>query len=149
MRKYFLILVFMLSTLLTGCGGSSDPISIREAWARFPSANGAVYMKITNRTDKDVAITGVRTVQSIAETVELHETYSAPPNANAMESMMSMRKVDRIVVPKKSSVELRPGGYHIMLMNVKQPVPKAGEIFELQLETEDDHKLGCSVLVKS
>jgi copper(I)-binding protein len=41
---------------------------------------------------------------------------------------MSMQPVDKIDVPAKGMVELKPGGFHIMLMGLKQPLVKGTSI---------------------
>ena len=50
----------------------------------------------------------------VAGTVEIHETTIDENN------VMRMRPVEGIDIPAKGSVELKPGGYHIMLLNVKK-----------------------------
>ena len=55
-----------------------------------------------------------------AGAVEIHEM-------NMDGNVMRMRAVPRIDLPAGKSVELKPGGYHVMLMQLKQPL-KVGEI---------------------
>lgn len=67
----------------------------------------------------------------VAGVVEIHEM--------AMEgNVMKMRPVSGLDLPAGRSVELKPGGYHVMLMDLKRPL-RAGERvpIELRLETHD------------
>ena len=47
-----------------------------------------------------------------------------------------MLQVNEVVIDAGKSVELKPGGYHIMLMNLKKPV-QAGSTVNLNLEFQD------------
>jgi copper(I)-binding protein len=49
---------------------------------------------------------------------------------------MKMRQVNEVVIDAGKSVELKPGSYHIMLMNLKKPV-QAGSTVNLNLEFLD------------
>ena len=50
-------------------------------------------------------------------------------------SVMRMRQVDAIDLPAGQAVELKPGGLHIMLMDLKAPL-KAGDTVPLTLRFE-------------
>jgi copper(I)-binding protein len=50
--------------------------------------------------------------------------------------MMQMRPVDRIEIPAGGTVELEPGGYHVMLLDVPDTYPAVGETFEVTLTFE-------------
>lgn len=94
---------------------SEDTIKIKNAWMR-PSSEKmatALYFTIENRSE-DVD-TLFKVDSDLAERVEIHETYS-------QDDMMGMRKVDFIIINGKSSFELKPGGYHVMLMKLKKDV---------------------------
>lgn len=49
---------------------------------------------------------------------------------------MKMRAVPALALPARQAVELRPGGYHLMLMDLKQPIA-AGKVIPLTLTFED------------
>ena len=64
----------------------------------------------------------------LAGVVEIHEM--------AMDgNVMKMRAVAVLELPAGKTVELKPGGYHVMLMDLKQPL-KAGETVPLTLVVE-------------
>jgi len=94
---------------------SEDTIKIKNAWMR-PSSEKmatALYFTIENRSED--ADTLFKVDSDLAERVEIHETYS-------QDDMMGMRKVEFIIIDGKSSFELKPGGYHVMLMKLKKDV---------------------------
>jgi copper(I)-binding protein len=96
--------------------------------AMLPVAKvGGGYLEIINDgpADRLVRITSER-----ARSVEVHEM-----KMNG--AVMEMRELDRgLVVPAKSTVELKPGGYHLMFMDVAQPF-KEGEMVKATLVFEN------------
>lgn len=100
-------------------------LKVVNAWARptvaEQMATGA-YMKITS--SQDGMIVGV--TSSVAEVSEIHEMK--------MEGdVMRMRAVENIPVKAGSTVELAPGGYHVMLMGLNQAVSD-GKAFEIKVQ---------------
>ena len=89
---------------------------------------------------KSEAVRVVAGESTMAKTVELHEM--------AMDgSMMRMRQVKEIAVPPKSRVELKPGGLHVMLFGLKQPL-KAGDLVPLTLTLADGNTLSFEATVR-
>lgn len=136
--------LLILLLLLAACSGSNEPsLTIEDAWARpspLMAGNGAVYMVIRNKGRQADALTGVRT--SISQAVELHETK--------MEGdVMKMRPVagQRIEIPAQGSVELKPGGLHIMLLGLNQPL-EPGKSFELTLQFEKSGERTLTIPIK-
>lgn len=81
------------------------------------------FMKIENKGKADQLISASSPVSG---EVQLHEM--------AMEgNVMKMRQVKDIPVPAGGSVELKPGGLHIMFMNIKAPLT-AGETVPVKLK---------------
>lgn len=96
---------------------------VRATVARQP-ATGA-FMRLT--AARDLRLVGARS--PAAEQVEVHEM--------AMQGqMMRMRQVATLDLPKGRAVALAPGGYHLMLIGLKQPL-RAGESVALTLIFED------------
>jgi hypothetical protein len=89
-------------------------------------ANGAVYVKISNHGQGPDAI--VSASSEAAETVELHEVLNDA-------GVMRMRPVPRIEVPAGATVELKPGGYHIMLLGLRGDL-KPGTTVKVTLSLE-------------
>ncbi len=98
-------------------------VQVREPWVRATvpaqKATGA-FMQIT-------APEGSKLVEArspVAGVVELHEMA-------IVDNVMKMRQIPGIDIPAKGA-ELKPGGYHVMLMDLKQQV-KEGDAVPLTL----------------
>jgi periplasmic copper chaperone A len=90
-------------------------------------ATGAVFMTITN--DGDAADRLVAAETDVATTVEIHEVAD-------VEGVMQMRPLeDGLAIEPGDAIELMPGGYHIMLIDLQQDL-LAGETFDLALTFE-------------
>lgn len=72
----------------------------------------AAYMRITNNSGADITLIGART--DAASTVEVHETTVVNDIARMA------RLEDGLLIPAGGSAELRPGGLHIMLIDVQR-----------------------------
>lgn len=99
------------------------PLEIHHPWARATApgtAMGAVYFKVTNSSATADALLGVE-ARELAEKVELHQHV----NANGV---MSMRPVEKVAIPAQGSALLKPGGYHIMLINLKKPMQEGQKV---------------------
>jgi copper(I)-binding protein len=115
-------------------------VTVKDAWVRASvpqqMATGA-FMRISSA---DAArLVEVRT--GAAGIVELHEM--------AMEgTTMTMRAVPGIELPAGKTVELKPGGYHVMLMDLKQAL-KEGDSVTLSLVVEGKDKKRETISVKA
>jgi len=101
---------------------------VMDAWTRVsPMVDlaGAAYMVIHNNTDADDALVGVSS--PVAEFVELHLSSMDD------EGMMSMNQVMEIAVPAHADAVLKPGSYHVMLIDLHEPLEEGTEV-ELSLE---------------
>ncbi|WP_321230662.1 copper chaperone PCu(A)C [Campylobacter sp.] len=116
-------------------------VKIEGAYARasIPNVpNSAAFFVIKNNSDKDIAITSANS--DIAEKNELHTHIKE-------NKMMKMMKIEKLVVPAKSSLELKSGGDHVMLMGLKKEL-KAGDEINLELSFSDGDKKNIKVPVK-
>jgi copper(I)-binding protein len=104
---------------------AADGVMVREAWARASAGaatSGAAYITLMGGAQPD-SLVGVNTpVSAIAE---VHETI----NDNGV---MKMRPAPATPIPPGQTVTFAPGGRHIMLMGLKQPLT-AGQSFPLTL----------------
>ncbi|MCU0342387.1 MAG: copper chaperone PCu(A)C [Ignavibacterium sp.] len=96
----------------------SEKIKIIDPWMRVGAQGQAtgLFFKIENNSEK--ADTLYKVEFEPAGKVEIHETYDAGND------MMGMREVGNIIIPAKSTFELKPGSYHVMLMKLKQDIKK-------------------------
>lgn len=116
-------------------------VEIDGAYARasIPNVpNSAAFFVIKNNSDKDIAITSANS--DIAEKNELHTHIKE-------NEMMKMIKIEKLVVPAKSSLELKSGGDHVMLMGLKKEL-KVGDEISLELSFSDGDKKSIKVPVK-
>jgi copper(I)-binding protein len=103
-------------------------LHVRDAWARVSpmvELAGAAYMVIHNATDADDAL--VAASSPAAEFVELHLSSMDE------DGMMSMDQVTEISVPAHEDAVLKPGSYHVMLINLVEPLTEGTDV-ELTLE---------------
>jgi copper(I)-binding protein len=101
---------------------------VMGAWTRespMMDLPGAAYMVIHNNTDAEDALVGASS--PVAEFVELHLS------SMDAEGKMSMNQVTEIPLPAHADAELKPGSYHIMLIDLVEPLTEGVEV-ELTLE---------------
>ena len=116
-------------------------VEIDGAYARasIPNVpNSAAFFVIKNNSDKDIAITSANS--DAAEKNELHTHIKE-------NQMLKMMKIEKLVVPAKSSLELKSGGDHVMLIGLKKEL-KAGDEISLELSFSDGDKKSIKVPVK-
>lgn len=99
--------------------------------------NGAAYMEISNRSDNVDRLTGVSS--PIAKRASLH-------SQTMNDGVMRMRQIEAIDVEPGTSSVLAPGGLHIMLMELKEPLT-AGKIFPLTLTFEKAGTIELEIVV--
>jgi periplasmic copper chaperone A len=127
--------IVLIALLLVGVGPAmaheytSKGVTVAHPWARATPGGakvGGAYLEI-----KAAAGTGDRLVavkSPAAGAAELHN--------HIMENGIArMRRVDAIAVPAGKSVTLKPGGYHLMLTDLKAPL-KEGDLLKLTLVFE-------------
>ncbi len=62
--------------------------------------------------------------------------------------MMRMEKVNDITVPSTSSFSFKPGGHHLMLMGLHQPL-REGDKVTIELSTEEGDTVSTELTVRS
>ena len=96
-------------------------LRISHPWARAAGANtnGAAYMTLRNAGGQPDRLVSAST--PIARTVELHTHVRDG-------EVMRMRPVADIPVPAGQTVRLRPGGLHVMLIGLTEPLRQGAEV---------------------
>ena len=137
-RSYFGAIA--LAWLLVGAAHAADLVQVREPWAKatVPGQKvGGVYMQMVAR--ENLRLTGVKS--AVAETAQVHQMK--------MENgMMRMRALPFLELPAGKMVKLEPGGYHIMLFDLRQSLV-AGQKLKLELTFEDASKRQHRVAVEA
>jgi copper(I)-binding protein len=127
----FLILISLLNFT------SKGNLQVKDGWIR-PAGKGmntAFYFKAINYSDKADILLSVKS--DVAKMIQMHETF----NQNGM---MGMRQVKSIPIQAKAMLEFKPGGYHVMVMNLKKDLKK-GDSAEFTLH----FKYGGNITVKA
>ena len=109
---------------------AGDAITATNAWVREapPHADvSAGYLVLHNQTAQAHKLVGASSPQF--KKTEIHEMKMNNGQAN-------MHRVDELSIGPNGSVELKPGGYHLMLINPVRPL-KAGDTVELKLQFND------------
>ena len=106
-------------------------VTVTEPWIRATVASQmatGAFMKITAASPAKL----VGASSPVAGVVEVHEM--------ALENnVMRMRAIDALDLPAGRTVELKPGGYHVMLMDLKRDL-KEGETVPVTLVIEQGGK---------
>jgi periplasmic copper chaperone A len=122
-------------------GSALAQVNVSSAWARstVPGQGGTgAFMTLVSRDGGKL----IGAASPVAGVVELHEM--------AMENnVMKMRAIPSLDLPAGREVQLKPGGYHVMLLDLKRPL-KVGEKVqvELRLETRDGKRVTQPVEVE-
>jgi copper(I)-binding protein len=115
----------VLIAAMFGAAAAQAQVSVSGAWARGTvegqKATGA-FMQL--RSTDGTALVGVES--PVAGVVEIHEMRMEG-------NTMRMRAIPRLELPAGQAVDLKPGGYHIMLLNLKAPLKK-GESVPIRLK---------------
>jgi len=118
--------------------GQLTVVDMRARPAPLEGGNGAAYMTVLNGLDVPVRL--VSAASTVAEFVETHET---------MEEQGVMKMVmlpDGYEIPAGAVLELKPGGKHIMLIGLAQPL-NLGDSFELTLSFDNGESMTVTVPV--
>lgn len=115
-------------------------VTVKDAWVRATvpqqKATGA-FLQIQSAKDAKL----VAASSPLTPMVEVHEMAMH-------DNVMKMRQVPAVELPAGKTVELKPGGFHVMLMDLKQQV-KAGDTVTLTLVVEGKDGKRESVEVKA
>ena len=136
MYRIWLICAAVLAAPLS----AQAQLAVKDAWVRASvpqqDTTGAF---MTLRSTQAVRVVGVRS--PVAGMTELHET-------RIEQGIAKMLPVTAIEIPAGGSAELKPGGYHVMLMKLKHQV-KEGETVPLTLVFEGKDGKRHSLNVKA
>ena len=126
MKAVHVMLTSVLLALSATTAFAGD-IEIKAPWVRGTvagqTATGA-FMEITSKSGASL----VGAASPVAGVTEVHEM-------KLDDGVMKMRAVARLDLPAGKPVILGPGGYHVMLMNLKQMI-KTGDSVPLTLQFE-------------
>ncbi len=113
-----------LAAILTSPGGAdASSVMIMQAFARASATpiatSGAAYMSLMNHgTEPDRLVSAVTPA---AKSAEIHKS-------EVVDGIMKMAPVGSLEIPVNGTLEMKPGGYHIMLIGLVKPLKKGDEI---------------------
>ena len=136
--KYFLIISFF--GLLFFSSNLNAEISVENEWARVtPSGTGSVYMEIKNNGNSDDKLLSASSDK--AGMVMIHRSI----REGDISKMIHIH--DGITIPGNSSVSLKPGDYHLMLMNLDKNL-SLGDKISIILNFEKNDSLEINPVAK-
>ncbi len=156
-------IAILLALIFTACSGSPNPeLEIQDPWVRaaarmnvpgegiqgqeavemsvgqMESANSAAFMIIQNKGNLPDRLVAVES--DVAENVEIHLSEME-------EDVMTMHPVEGVDIPAHGQVELKPGGYHAMLIGINQDL-KEGDKVRITLVFEKSGNLTVDAEVR-
>ena len=140
MKKITSLLAALFAATTFAQDAKIGAISIDHPWARAtPGAvkNSAAFMSFDNKgaADKLISVTG-----GVAKEIQIHSMITEA-------GVMKMREVTAFDIPANGKAELKPGGFHIMLIGIPDGL-KEGTKFPLKLKFEKAGEVTVQVMAE-
>ena len=127
------LLIFSFCNLLIFSSNLNAEISVENEWARItPSGTGSVYMKIKNNGNSEDKLLSASSDK--AGMVMIHRSI----REGNISKMIHIH--DGIAIPGNSEVSLKPGDYHLMLMDLDKNL-SLGDKISIVLNFEKNDSL--------
>ena len=126
MRTNYPLLCALLSTLAFTQGAHAQ-VTVTDAWVRATVAQQkgtGAFMRILSAKDAKL----VEVKSPVAKIAEVHEM-------SMVDNVMRMRPISSLALPAGKVVELKPNGYHVMLMGLNGQI-KDGDLIPITLTIE-------------
>ena len=137
--------IWLLGLLALACAvpalAQTGSVEVDKAWARATPAGAktaALYMTLVNKGNAEDHLVTVST--PAAGKAEVHSTTTE-------NGVTHMAPVAALTVKPGTPMVLKPGGYHVMLMDLKAPLV-AGQSFTLSLTFEKAGKVDATATVE-
>ncbi len=130
---------FLIACMASFASIAAETVNISQAWARATAPGqevGAAYMVLQSAAD--ATLTNV--TSPAADSIEIHKMWM---NRGVME----MRMLESLPLPAGKAVKLEPGGFHLMLFDLKKPL-RVGDQLTLTLKIKDKDGKSHSQLVR-
>lgn len=128
MMRRIVVALIVYFGMFAGFALAGD-VNITDVWSRATAPGqqvAGVYFDIESK--RGAKLVGVQT--SLTDRAELHIM-------SMDDGVMRMRRIESVDLPAGETVKFKPGGYHVMLLDLKQPL-EAGGKFALTLLVEDN-----------
>ena len=124
----------------SGLPVSKVAITMTDGWVKLATTGmSGAFGILKNRSKSPVTIVGVSSARAVA--VQTHEMVIKNG------AMVMQMKLDGFTIPAGKTLELKPGGNHLMLMGITKPI-KAGEYLYLTLTTSTGAQATVRVIGK-
>ncbi len=110
--------------------GAADNVVVQDPYVRLAPPNApatGAFMVIRNNGDKDVKV--LKADNPVSKVTELHTHLNEG-------GVMKMRPVPAIDIKAKGEAVLKPGGLHVMMIDLKSPM-KEGDVVPITLTFDD------------
>ena len=114
--------LLLAMALVSGAAFAKPEIAVKDPWVRLmppTSKVSAAYMKIENKGSSEDVLLWAKS--SVSKITQLHKTITK-------NGMMKMVRVRKFVIKPGQTIILKPGGYHIMLIDLKHPLKKGEKV---------------------
>jgi periplasmic copper chaperone A len=132
--------LLLASIVFASAAAAQAQTSVKEPWVRGTVAG----QKATGMFAQIISSTGGKLVSASSPAAGVVEIHEMVMDGN----VMKMRAVPGLELPAGKAVELKPGGYHLMLMDLKKEL-KAGETVPVTLVVEGADKKRETIEVKA
>ncbi len=141
--------VTLIALVAAACSSSASatpniaggPLTVKDAWARAGAvgADTAVYFTIVNgKVEADTLLSA----SSDAGDASIHQT------STDASGMTGMQMVKSVPIPGGQTVKFEPGGYHVMVMNLKKAL-NAGDQVQLTLTFQNAGTVNVTAEVRA
>lgn len=131
----------LVMSVVSGVAQADSAVRVDNGWVRWVppvSPNSAAYFTLHNVSDQSVDV--VAAESDVARAVELHTVVKTG-------DLMQMTPVEKVAVAAGETVAFKPGSYHVMLIDLKQPLAKGSHVM-LTLRFADGESLQLALPVK-
>jgi copper(I)-binding protein len=133
----------LASTLifLAAAAHAQSDVTVRDAWLRAMAPgqpNGAAYLTLVNSGAEPRSLVAVSS--PLAGSVEIHES-------SQVDGMWRMRALPTLDIAPGATLELAPGGVHLMLFRMVRS-PQPGETVELSLQFDSGEPVNVAAEVR-
>ena len=140
MRSFILALTFFIALVSISCTHAatlrSDDLWLRQS---VPGAeNGAGFGSLRNVGDEDIVIVAAHS--NAAADVEMHRHIH-------QNGQLAMEQLEALAIPAGEAIRLQPGGYHLMFMQLHQPL-QPGQEYQVTLQLNTGQQVEFKVPVK-
>lgn len=145
MNRTVIFFTALLIPVLAYAAGNMNTksVSAKSAWTRTTVEgvrNGAAYMTLKNETGQDDVLIGASSTS--ARKVEIHES-----KLNEL-GVYTMNKITELPVKSGEEITFSPGGLHLMLVGLNQPLEVGNEI-AVKLEFAKSQPINVRVAIES